>query len=339
MRRRHSITPIISLKGLLLFGLVILALLIYAVSFFYYKYSDDIFTKDLTNGQLFRLTIYALGYQLSYLIIPVLFFGAGLVYRSFRKCNERFLDGLKRDSIVLLLIGGFLWYYYAYAQVKIDQRFFAMLFDVQMLGPDEKLPTESDTYDLMGSPDLSEMHQQIDTLDVQIKGVENTLMDMIVTQTPTSELDKVVSSIDFGTTSITTEDVLSYPGEWDGIDRDTRQFTDRPIPMIRFIESLLDQQERYQDEIRLMHLSPIFVVLFLLLGMNLGYLLPFHSMATLGILIGVGYAWYIGTTMLEGFIQVDYSNQSSVLLGKISFLTLVNSLLTYLSIRIRPVQE
>lgn len=97
--------------------------------------------------------------------------------------------------------------------------------------------------------------------------------------------------------------------------------------MLSYIEELQNQQRRYQDEIRLIHFTPLYVLLFLLLGILLGYLLSFHVAALTAILIAIAYSWYYGMRVLEVLFEVDDSNRSWLLLSKIGVLFLVNATL------------
>lgn len=97
--------------------------------------------------------------------------------------------------------------------------------------------------------------------------------------------------------------------------------------MLSYIEELQNQQRRYQDEIRLIHFTPLYVLLFLLLGILLGYLLSFHVAALTAILIAIAYSWYYGMRVLEVLFEVDDSNRSWLVLSKIGVLFLVNATL------------
>ncbi len=98
-------------------------------------------------------------------------------------------------------------------------------------------------------------------------------------------------------------------------------------PMLHYVEELQNQQHRYQDEIRLIHFTPLYVLLFLLLGILLGYLLSFHVAALTAILIAIAYSWHYGMRVLEVLFEVDASNRSWFVLGKIGVLLLVNATL------------
>ena len=101
--------------------------------------------------------------------------------------------------------------------------------------------------------------------------------------------------------------------------------------MLHYIEELKNQQRRYQDEIMLIHVTPIYISLFLLLGMLLGYLTPFHIAALTAILVVIGYVLYYGISILEISFTVDYSNKSWFAIRKIGILLLMNIVLLILA--------
>lgn len=61
---------------------------------------------------------------------------------------------------------------------------------------------------------------------------------------------------------------------------------------INYIEELQKQQNKYHDEVMVIHFTPLYVLLFLVFGLLLGYLIPLHKVALTAILIAIGFTWY-----------------------------------------------
>lgn len=272
-------TSLASIKWLKYLGIVLAVLILYVVVHFYYKYGVDVLTKSLTVSQHIKLSIYAVGSMLSELFIPLLFFSGGLLYRLVRLNGIGPLVALKRDLMVILPLGIILWVYGAYGEEPIERKFYAMLFDVQELQSGQKLAKDSKTDELVKGPNLSGLHEKIDTLYFQIKDFE-------------------------------------------------KQFVSNGSPAIKsYLEELHNQQLKYRDEIKVIHFTPLYVLLFLILGLLLGYLLPLQITALLALLIGTGFSWHFITSMFETILGLNNLNEHLFLLGKISVLLILDAIL------------
>lgn len=268
-----------SIKWLKYLGIVLTVLILYVVVHFYYKFGDDVFTKSLNIGQHIKLSVYSVGSMLSELFIPLLFFSGGLLYRLVRLKGISPLGALKRDLMVILPLGIMIWVYGAYGEEPVERKFYALLFDVQELQSGETLAQDSKTYELMQAPNLSGLHEKIDTLVNKIKDFE-------------------------------------------------KQFLKNGSQAMKsYIEELQNQQLKYRDEIKVIHFKPLYVLLFLVFGLLLGYLIPLHKAALTAILIVIGFAWYFGTSVFETKLGLSNSNTHLFLLVKSSLLLILNVIL------------
>lgn len=112
------------------------------------------------------------------------------------------------------------------------------------------------------------------------------------------------------------------------------QFLKNGSPAMKsYIEELQKQQRKYQDEVMVIHFKPLYVLLFLILGLLLGYLIPLHKAALTAILIAIGFAWYYAMSVLESSLSYGYSSMHMYLLGKIGFLLVINTVLLILAIK------
>lgn len=277
--------PLASIQWLKYIGVVLTVLSFYVVAHFFYKYGDDVFPKSLTIVQYIKLSLYSIGSMLSELLVPLLFFSGALLYRSIRLRGINPLSAIKRDLFIILPLGIMLWIYGAYIEEPVERKFYSMIFDVQELQPGEKLTQDSKTYDLMEGPNLSGLHEKIDTLTIQIKDFENQLLK---NGSPAME---------------------------------------------SYIEELQKQQLKYKDEVMVIHFKPVYVLLFLVFGLLLGYLIPLHKAALTAILIAIGFAWYYAMSVLESSLSYGYSSMHIYLLGKIGFLLVLNSILLISAIK------
>lgn len=168
MKTLSKVPPLISFEYLRYILIVFALLSACVISYFYYHYSDDVFSKSLTFLQHLQLAIYSVGSMLYELFIPLLFFSGALLYRSVRLKGIHPLSALKRDLLVLLPLGILLWVYGAFLEESVKRKFYSAIFDVQLLEPNERLSQESKSYEALKGDNLSTYHQKIDTLDTQI---------------------------------------------------------------------------------------------------------------------------------------------------------------------------
>jgi hypothetical protein len=277
--------PLASFQWLKYLGIVFAVLCIYVVAHFYYKFGDDVFPKSLNIVQHIKLSFYSIGSMLSELLLPLLFFSGAILYRSIRLKGINPLGALKRDLFIILPLGIMFWVYGAFIQEPVERKFYAMIFDVQVLEPGEKLAQDSKTYEYMEGLNLSGLHEKIDTLEIQITDYKEKLLK---NGSPAME---------------------------------------------SYIEELQKQQLKYQDEVMVIHFKPLYVLLFLVFGILLGYLIPLHKAALTAILIAISFAWYYIMSVLEATFGFGYSNMHLYLFGKIGFLLVVNSILLILAIK------
>lgn len=100
--------------------------------------------------------------------------------------------------------------------------------------------------------------------------------------------------------------------------------------MKNHIKELQKQQIKYQDEVIVIHLKPIYILLFLIFGLLLGYLIPLNKVALTVILIAISSAWQHIMNVLESFLGYEYS--STFIITKIGFLLVLNLILLRLAI-------
>ncbi len=114
-----------------------------------------------------------------------------------------------------------------------------------------------------------------------------------------------------------------------------KQFLKNGSPAIaNYIEELQKQQQKYHDEVMVIHFTPFYILLFFVFGLLLGYLIPLHKAALTAILITICFTWYYGMSILEASFGFGYSYMHLYLLGKIGLLFLVNLTLLILAIKI-----
>lgn len=326
--------PLLSMQWLRYLGIVGLALAIYVVVFFYLHYGKDILSKSLTAGQFLQLSLYSVGAQISTILFPLLFFSGALRYHSLRKKGIHPVTAIKRDLLVILPLGIVIWVYGAFYESRVNTRFLAMVFEVQQLNPGEKWEQDPGTYELMQLPNMPDLQEKIDTLRFQIKNAEDQLAGQLAALIPPEQLDRIVKDIDFGSSDMDVTDIRYSGVTWDGINRDLSFLVNNPLPMVDYITELMWQQHRYEDEIRVIHFTPFYILLFLVFGMLLGYLIPFHKLLLTLILCAIGYAWYMGTSLFDAAHNADYLSESWVVLCKIGLLVAVNTSLLLLAIRV-----
>lgn len=317
-------TPLVSLEWLTYVGIVLVVLVLYVLGTFYYHYANDIFPKSLSVGQYARLSLLSIGSQGSFILFSLLFFSGGLVYRSVRQNKQNPLHSLKRDLLVLALLGGVIWTYGAFFETSVRGKFHAMIFDTQQLESGEKLDPDSQTNEHLRESNLSELYVKIDTLDHQIEYAEERFIDQLAVLIPPNNLEEIIEKIDFGSSSIDVNDVRNSSYKWDGKDRPLEFFINNSAMRVRYIESLKNQQDLLREETKVMHFTPIYILLFAIFGMLLGYLIPFHKAALTAILFITGYAWYFSAGVIEAFFGMTFSNQSSFILGKVGVLVIFN---------------
>ncbi len=107
-----------------------------------------------------------------------------------------------------------------------------------------------------------------------------------------------------------------------------KQYRKEPThAMASYIDELKRQREKCTDEIQVIHFTPFYTILFLVFGLLLGYLLPIHRAALVGILIAVGYSWYLVSGVLGEALDFGYSEKHRLLLLKIGLLCVINAVL------------
>lgn len=99
------------------------------------------------------------------------------------------------------------------------------------------------------------------------------------------------------------------------------------------IEELQQQQLKYRDEVLVIHFRPLYLVMFLVFGLLLGYLIPLHKAASTAILMAIAFTWYRLISVLEAIIGFDNSNTHLYLLGKIGLLLLLNTILLIIAVK------
>lgn len=317
-------TPLASIQWLIYLGIFFAITCLYILGAFYWHYSDDIFPKSLSIGQLLRLSLLSIGSQLSFILIPSFFFSGALLYRSVRQNSINPLTAIKRDLLVIVPIGIALWIYGAFYQSHVKAKFHAMIFEVQQLEPGEKLVQDPYTFELIGTPNLNGLCNKIDTLDLQIEIVEQKFVDQLASFIPPAEMNEILEDLDFGSIEVERSDIRNSSRKWDSIERNAKMIANYSRGMIHYIETLKTLKRRYQDEIRLIHFTPIYALLFLLFGMLLGYLIPLHKMALTAILIAIAFTGYYSSSLLEISFDANYSNRSWFVLCKIGVLLLLN---------------
>lgn len=80
--------------------------------------------------------------------------------------------------------------------------------------------------------------------------------------------------------------------------------------MKNHIKELQKQQIKYQDEVIVIHLKPIYILLFLIFGLLLGYLMPLNKVALTVILIAISSAWQHIMNVLESFLAMNIQVRS-----------------------------
>lgn len=332
-RSNHLKTPLLSSEWLKYLGLVAAVLILYVLGIFYYHYADDIFPKALSFGQRIRLALLSLGSQLHFVIFALFFFSSALLYHSVRKQWLNPLKTVRRDLVVIIPLGILLWVFGAFYDAPVKGRFYAMIFETQQLEPGQKLDNNMITsYELMVSPDLSGMYDKVDTLEVQIEEAEQRFIDQLAVLTPPSKLEEFMKKIDFGSSSIQLEDIQNSSYNWDTVDRDFDFFESQVRSRRHYIDALTGQQDMVQSEINIIHLTPIYILLFMLFGMLIGYLIPIHKAALTAILFAIGYGWYFCAGLIET-PYMTYMNKWWFVLGKIGVLVLLNATLLILARR------
>jgi len=106
------------------------------------------------------------------------------------------------------------------------------------------------------------------------------------------------------------------------------------LGMEQYIKELKSQQARYNDEVMVIHFSPVYLILFLVFGLLLGFLIPLHKAALTAILIVIGLFWYYGISVLVSVFDPYHANQFICTLGKIGLLLLLNTTLLIVSIKV-----
>lgn len=111
------------------------------------------------------------------------------------------------------------------------------------------------------------------------------------------------------------------------------QFIDNDSPANEsYISELQKQQLKYQDEVLVIHFKPFYVLLFMILGLLLGYLIPIHNVALTIVLIAIGLAWLYVMRVLELSLNYQgYSGKHVQILVKIGILLVLNSILLNLA--------
>lgn len=324
--------PLASIQWLKYLGVIFVILSIYIIAQCYYHYSDDIFSKSLTIGQHVKLSIFSVGSTISNLFFPLFFFSGALIYSSVRQKRINPLNALKLDLLIIVPLAISLWFFCAFGEEPTGRKFYAMVYDIQLLEQGEQLIQDPSDSELFAGPNLNGLYENIDTLDFQIKNAEEQLVDQLVKLVPPIKLENLITKIDFGSSSLKPKDFLNSSSEWDGIERSSDKFMNPP--MLGYIENLQNQQSRYQDEINVIYFTPLYIILFLILGMLLGYLLPLNKIALMAILITIGFSWYLGVNVLESSLDPYHSKQSSLILGKIGLLIVLNATLSIVARRV-----
>lgn len=326
--------PLASFKWLKYLGIVFVILSLYVVGRCYNHYSDDIFSASLTFVQHIKLSILSIGSMLLELWLPLLFFSGAYIYLSIRNKDISPVYALKRDLLVIVPLGIALWLYGAFGQEPVKRGFFMMIYEIQDLEPGEKLVQDPELANLFMSPDLIGLYNKVDTLDIQIKDAEGRLINHLKSSCSPSQINELFRKVDFESSSIKPKDIDDSKNNWDGVKREIRSLAANARSHLQYIESLKTSQNKARDEITWIHLSPFYILLFLVFGLLLGYLIPLHKAALTAILMAIGFAWYYCTTVLEVTFDPYNSNQSWFVLGKIGFLLLLNTLLLIVAIRV-----
>lgn len=114
-----------------------------------------------------------------------------------------------------------------------------------------------------------------------------------------------------------------------------QKLTENDSPNLeRLIEELQNQQQKYIEDTMVIHLNPLYILMFLVLGMLLGYLIPIHKFALVAILIAIGLIWFYTSGFLEATFGLRYTSKHVYLLGKIGLLFSVNTILMFVAFRI-----
>lgn len=92
-----------------------------------------------------------------------------------------------------------------------------------------------------------------------------------------------------------------------------------------YLEELNNRKISLQNEIKLIHLTPIYIILLTILGMLLGYLIPFSKFFATIILAATLYGWLT----LSSFIELTFTDFNSI---EINLITLQIAILTALSL-------
>lgn len=329
----HKIS-LASFKWLKYLGIVFVILSFYVIGKCYYHYGDDIFPVSLTYAQHIKLSILSIGSMLMELWFPLFFFSGALIYLSLRNKNISPIYTLKRDLLVLLPLGISLWLFGAFGQEPVKSRFYMMIYEMQDVEPGEKLVQDPELAKLFKSPDLIGLYNKVDTFDIQIKDAEDRMINHLKSSCSPSQLKEIFRKIDFESSSIELIDFDGSKIKWDGVNREFTHLATNARSHLNYIESFQTDRNEAQDEIKLIHLSPFYILMFMVFGLLLGYLIHLHKAVLTAILLAIGITWYYSTTVLEMTLDPYNTFQPRFVLGKICFLLLLNTLLLILAIRV-----
>ena len=95
-------------------------------------------------------------------------------------------------------------------------------------------------------------------------------------------------------------------------------------PHENFVEHMRNERHKLKEEVDLIHLTPIYVLLFLIFGMIIGYLIKLHIVASNAIFLAIGYAWIRIMSFMEIAFESAHFDKSSVLMSKIGILAVLN---------------
>lgn len=280
-------TPLASIKFLKYLGVVSIVVIIYVLVLFYNHFGGDIFPVSLTIGQYIRISFYCIVSEIDYLI-PLLFFAGALLYRSVRLKGKNPITAIKRDLLIIIPFGVLLWTYSAYFEQSLKSKLYAMIWDIEELEPGEKFVEDPNLSQLMKLPSLNGLHDNIDSLNLQINDLKEKMTEKSTTNTDYSP----------------------------------------------YIENRQNEHLKIQNKINSIHFTPLYILLFFIFGMLLGYLIPLNIAASTAIFIAISSVWFYGWSIFEALFSTDNLNSSWFLLSKVGVLLLMNTFLLILASKV-----
>ncbi len=317
--------PTLTKRGLVVFIISFLLLLILMLVNFLQYYYSDIFNKGLDFLIILKLIILGLGFL--WIDVPVFttIIAGAILYKKLFNEKKDLTKLFRKDIIVVTVFSLFVCVFATFIQPNMRLHFTTLLFNIRFTPPGGKIVQMADISSFKGYAGNQNIFGVItinDSLNNEIEKSKERLKTILKTNASSKTLDSLFINNQLSSLKITRLDLKKHNAKWNGYNYSVKDLENQIIIAEQNIKTIDKEVRLNKLRIWKMFFVPLTIILFFIMSLQLG--IVFHKIHNIKLIICLMFCvapiWYYLSLHIDSLIKKGYIN---IVMGKLGLLLLL----------------